>query len=120
MHYFGFIHGGIKVNVKTKKHNNSIGTSEPYSKALQNQSDDFHLLKLDWSSEKLIFYIDENEIFKYNKNESSKEEESWPFDKEFNILFSFTIENKFQYADHINTSEYVIDYVRHFRFNNNI
>ena len=77
-------------------------------------SDQFHVYAFDWSSEKMVFSVDDKVHYTYqpaNKNSST-----WPFDKEMYILLNIAIEPSI--SSGFTQSEMEIDYVR--IYNNNL
>jgi len=73
----------------------------------------FHLYAVDWTAEKMDFYIDNKLVYTFNPTD--KTEETWPFEQPFYILFNTAVGGNFggpKVDPSIFPQEFVIDYVR--------
>ena len=69
---------------------------------------DFHLYKLDWTAEKMVFSVNGAAHFIYEP--VFKDPETWPFDNELYLLINVAIENTIDPG--FETGQMEIDYVR--------
>ncbi|MFY8186968.1 MAG: glycoside hydrolase family 16 protein [Flavobacterium sp.] len=80
---------------------------------MSNIEQGFHLYAVDWTPEKMDFYIDNQKVYTFNP--SVKNEKTWPFDQPFYILLNVAVGGNFGGPKVDNTifpQEFVIDYVR--------
>ena len=117
MEHWGCNPGFVAANIHTKIYNHMIGTNKGNSIYIQNIFDDFHTYRLDWNANRLIFYVDNRQIFRYDNNENSYE--AWPFNNQFNIILNLAVDSKCAQGVDNNffPAEYVVDYVRQYEAN---
>jgi len=75
--------------------------------------DGFHTFAVDWSEEKIAFYVDHTLEYTYQPPYHTKE--NWPFDQPFYLLINLAIGGNFggpEVDDTIFPQEYIIDYIR--------
>ncbi len=76
----------------------------------------FHLYGIEWSSESIKFYIDNNLFYEATKGENGKDttNEGWPFEKPYYLILNLAIGGNWggDIDDTIFPSEMLIDYVR--------
>jgi len=84
------------------------GTVNHGGRSIATVSSEFHIYSLEWSSEKMVFKVDDVEHYTYNP--SVKNENTWPFDKEQYLLLNIAIEPGI--ASSFTKSTMEIDYVR--------
>lgn len=91
-------------------HGSSINTRKDVVKGIE---EGFHVYAIDWTKDKIDFYIDNNLFYSFlPKNKSV---EVWPFDQPFYMILNVAIGGNFGGAevdDSIFPQEFVIDYVR--------
>jgi beta-glucanase (GH16 family) len=89
-------------------HGNTINTKKT---KLEN-NDGWHIYACDWNEERIIFYKDEVEVYRFNP--AVKNDQVYPFRKPFYILFNMAIGGNF--GGDIDTAifpqTYEVDYVR--------
>ena len=76
--------------------------------------DGFHTYGVNWTADKIEFFIDGEAVFSYEAPET-KTPETWPFDQPFYILVNMAVGGNFggpKVDDSIFPQEYVIDYIR--------
>lgn len=69
---------------------------------------EFHIYKLEWTAEKMVFSVDDNIHYTYAPE--IKNASTWPFDSEQYLLLNFAIEA--QIEESFTEAEMEIDYVR--------
>lgn len=77
---------------------------------------EFHLYGIEWTSESIKFYIDNNLFYEATKGENGKDttNEGWPFEKPYYLILNLAIGGNWggEIDDSIFPSEMLIDYVR--------
>jgi len=71
-------------------------------------SSEFHVYTVEWTSEKMIFSVDD--VIHYIYNPAIKNASTWPFDAEQYILLNFAIQSNI--SSNFNQDTFEIDYVR--------
>jgi beta-glucanase (GH16 family) len=77
-------------------------------------SNQFHVYSLDWSSEKMIFSVDN--VIHYIYNPAVKNANTWPFNAEQYLLLNFAIQPNI--SANFNQDTFEIDYVRIYQESN--
>jgi beta-glucanase (GH16 family) len=85
------------------------GTINVGGQYLEGVSDTFHIYKLLWTPEKLVFSVDDKVHFSYNP--AIKDDATWPFDKDQYIIFNVAILSDIESTD-FTESSLDIDYIR--------
>lgn len=78
-----------------------------------NIEDDFHIFGIEWDRDKIEFYFDKNQVYRYIP--SPKSPETWPFNKPFFLIFNLALGGNFGGVldpDLEYPLDYIIDYVR--------
>lgn len=80
---------------------------------IKNIEEGFHVFAVDWSAEKMDFFVDDKLVHTYNP--AIKDDKTWPFDQPFYVLVNMAVGGNFGGPDVDNTilpQEYTIDYIR--------
>lgn len=81
----------------TEKYNHT--TKEEYHKEIEidNFSDSFQKITLDWEKDKITYLLNDEHIVTYNKGQNGLDEnhEGWPFDQEFYLILNLAIGGTF-------------------------
>ncbi len=91
-------------------HGNSINTKKT---KIENIEDGFHIYGIDWTKEKIEFFVDGNSVYTFNPEEKNKD--TWPFDKKFYLILNLAIGGNFggSIIDDSNLPQnFYIDYIR--------
>ncbi|HOK04569.1 MAG TPA: glycoside hydrolase family 16 protein [Victivallales bacterium] len=103
----GTIHGTVHfaINGKHKSKGGKFYTEKPF--------DDFHIYAIEWNSEEINFFFDENKYFSFNVSEADEENYN-PFREPFYILMNFAIGGTWggKIDDNILPQQFIIDYIR--------
>lgn len=73
----------------------------------------FHIFAVDWSKDKMDFFVDDRLVFTYNPE--VKNEDSWPFNQPFYIIVNVAVGGNFggpEVDDSIFPQEFTIDYIK--------
>ncbi len=115
MEFVGFDPNRIHANIHTKAFNHSIGTGKGASRRVDDPADAFHVYAVEWTENRLDFYIDEVRYFSYEKQEGYGNDE-WPFDKPHYLILNAAIGGSWGGQQGIDVNifptQYLIDYVR--------
>ena len=84
------------------------GTVNHGGQIIPTASSEFHLYTLEWSSEKMIFSVDD--VVHYTYNPAIKDSDTWPFDSEQYLLLNIAIQPSIEQS--FTQSAMEIDYVR--------
>ena len=84
------------------------GTVNKGGRTISTVSSQFHVYKLEWTAEKMIFSVDDIEHYTYNP--TVKNDDTWPFDSDQYILLNIAIESVIESG--FTSSAMEIDYIR--------
>ena len=84
------------------------GTVNHGGRTISTVSSEFHVYKLEWTAEKMIFSVDDIEHYTYNP--AVKNSDTWPFDNDQFILLNIAIESVIESS--FTSSAMEIDYIR--------
>ncbi|MCS7019118.1 MAG: glycoside hydrolase family 16 protein [Bernardetiaceae bacterium] len=106
----GFIHG----TVHTQAYNHIKGTQRGDTIYIPDCSENFHVYKINWTPEKIDWFVDDKKYFTfYNEKKSNQE---WPFDKPFYLILNVAIGGSWGGAQGVDDSIFPqrmeIDWVR--------
>ena len=104
----------IHANIHTKAYNHVKGTNKGNKITVEDPSKDFHIYAVNWSKEKMEFFVDDNLYFTfYNENKTTAE---WPFDQPFYLILNIAVGGGWGgqkgIDDSIFPQQMIIDYVR--------
>ncbi len=104
---------------------NTLGNSENPTRSGKEHvnTSEWHIYALEWDSVQIRWYVDNNQVFQYNKltdNSEALEQGQWPFDTEFYVILNQSVGNGSWAAtpDMSFTYETLFDYVRVYQFDN--
>jgi len=114
MEFVGFDPGVIHANIHTRKYNHVQKTGKGSQIKIPDASEAFHIYALEWSTERLDFFVDDHKYFTF-KNEGSGAD-AWPYDKDQYLILNLAIGGAWGGAkgidDAVFPQRYCIDYVR--------
>jgi beta-glucanase (GH16 family) len=115
MEYVGFDPHLIHANIHTGAYNHVRGTGKGNRIRIQNPYDRMRLYAVEWSAEKIDFFVDDQKYFTYEK-EPGAGEDVWPFDQPFYLILNLAIGGAWGGQKGIDESifpqRFEIDYVR--------
>ncbi len=115
MEYWGHNPKNIHANVHTNDYNHSIGKGRGGKIEVEKPWGDFHIYALEWYSDRLDFYYDT--VLYYSCKKKSEGIGEWPFDTPQYLLINLAlISDKNNIDNEIFPSNYLIDYVRFYKF----
>ena len=115
MEYVGFDPHVIHANVHTSKYNHVRGNGKGSRLRVEAPFSDWHTYALEWHSDRLDFFVDDNKYFTYAKEKDAKED-AWPFDQPCYLILNLAIGGSWGgqrgIDDTIFPQRFEIDYVR--------
>jgi hypothetical protein len=61
--HVGYDPGRVHANIHCQKYNHVLGTGKGNSIVINDPFNTFHTYKLDWNSQRMIFYVDDKQYF---------------------------------------------------------
>ncbi|MDR1524012.1 MAG: glycoside hydrolase family 16 protein [Tannerella sp.] len=115
MEYWGANPHSIHANVHTGDYNHTKGSGRGGHIVFENPWEDFHVFAVEWYENRLDFYFDK-ELY-YSCKKEGKGVGEWPFESAQYLLINLALTSGEGNIDHsILPAEYIIDYVRIYRF----
>ena len=114
MEHVGYEPNVVHGTVHTEAFNHSIGTQFGDQLTIPTAISDFHIYAIEWSEDKIDFYIDDNKYFTFNNVNLTYKE--WPFDKRFHLIMNIAFGGNWGGAQGIDNSIFPVqmdvEYVR--------
>ncbi len=111
LEYVGKEPNTIYTSLHTKaSHGNTINSKKT---KIENIEEGFHVYAIDWTKEKIAFYIDHKLVYTFQPKDKNKE--TWPFKQPFYLILNAAVGGNFggpEIDDSIFPQEFVIDYIR--------
>ncbi len=89
MEHVGYEPGKVHGTVHTEAFNHTIGTQKGGQKMVPDFSSDFHTYAIDWTAEKIDFFIDGDKYFTFAN--TGKGYKDWPFDQAFHLILNIAV-----------------------------
>ncbi len=89
---------------------NTLNTKKTVIKDIENG---FHIYGIDWTKDKIDFYVDEKEVYSFAPQDRSIE--VWPFDQPFYIIVNLAVGGNFggpEIDDSVFPQEFILDYIK--------
>ena len=104
----------IHANIHTKAYNHSIGTGKGSKITIPKPYDDFHVYAVEWTQEKMDFYVDDQKYFTYENEGTGRD--VWPYDQPHYLILNIAVGGAWGgqkgIDDGIFSQKMLIDYVR--------
>ena len=104
----------IHSTIHCKAYYHGQGTQKGGSVSLASPWSDFHVYACDWGPKRIVFFVDGDEIFRFDKE--ADDEDVWPFDNPHFLILNFAIGGGWGGVKGVDESvypqKYLIDYVR--------
>ena len=114
MENVGFDPDLIHANIHTKAYNHVQKTNKGNKIAVEAPGQDFHVYAIEWSREKIDFFLDDQKYFTY-ENEGTGDD-VWPFDKPHYLILNTAFGGTWGGRQGVDESalpiQFLIDYVR--------
>lgn len=115
MEYVGFEPNVIHANIHTGKYNHVRKTGKGSRIQIEKPYNTFHVYAVEWTPEKLDFFVDDKKYFTYAKEENAGDD-VWPFDQPHYLILNLAIGGAWGAQkgidDALFPARYEIDYVR--------
>ena len=90
MEHVGHDEGRIHGSVHTDSYNHIIGTQRTNSKLIKDVKTLFHIYSIEWSEQKIDFFIDDTLHYTF-QNDFSNDFRTWPFNERFHLLLNVAV-----------------------------
>lgn len=74
-------------SIHTESYNHVIGTQKTAERKTEGAQSDFHVYKLEWTSDYIQTYVDDVPLLRF-ENDGQGNVETWPFNKPFHIILN--------------------------------
>lgn len=114
MEHVGYDPGKVHGTVHTEAFNHSIGTQKGAQLMVSDFQNDFHVYAIDWTEEKIDFFIDGQKYFTFGNTGNDYKE--WPFSQPFHLILNIAVGGNWGGAKGVDASIWPqrmeVDYVR--------
>lgn len=108
----------IHCNIHTEAYNHKNGTNKGNTVTTSSPSQNWHIYSMEWDAEKVIFFLDGNQVFRFDNEHKSYKE--WPYDKRFHLLLNIAVGGSWGgeqgIDDGIFPQRMLVDYVRVYQY----
>lgn len=115
MEHVGFDPGVVHGTIHTESYNHIKGTQKEGKVTIPDVSEAFHVYGIEWTQDKMTFFIDNNRYFSVTKS-STDDFRGWPFDQRFHLIMNVAVGGNWGGMQGIDESIWPqrmeIDYVR--------
>lgn len=114
MEHVGFMPDSIFTTVHTQAYNHMKGTHKGKGTLVSKPDNDFHQYRVDWTRDRLEFYIDNRKVFTFANEHTGLD--TWPFDSRFYLILNLAIGGSWGGQKGVQPAAlpqtFLIDYVR--------
>jgi len=114
----GFNPKTVHANVHTTAYNHGLGTNKGDSAHIKNPIAEFHNYTIEWTPEKIDFYLDSTKYFSF-ENDNFGNPETWPFNEPQYLILNLAVGGMWGGMKGIDSTlfphKYYVDYVRYFK-----
>lgn len=89
MENVGFDPNKIHCNIHTDAYNHKMGTNKGNTVTTSSPSANWHTYSMEWDEDKVIFFLDGNQVFRFDNEHRSYRE--WPYDQNFHLLLNVAV-----------------------------
>jgi beta-glucanase (GH16 family) len=89
MEHVGFDPGVIHANIHTRKYNHAAKSGKGDKIVVPRVSEDFHVYAVEWSEERMDFFVDGKKYFTYENEKSGPD--AWSYDEPFYLILNIAI-----------------------------
>jgi beta-glucanase (GH16 family) len=113
MEHVGYDPNVVHATIHTDLYNGAEGTQKGSAVTVPDAFTAFHLYAVEWSPDRLDFYVDNTKYFSYY---SSSDYQAWPFDKKFYLIMNIAVGGNWGGVQGVDNTVFParmeIDYVR--------
>ena len=89
MENVGYEPGVVRASVHTEHNHRRRGNHNRRVAGVRDCHDEFHVYAVDWTSERLDFYVDDRKFYTYANDH--KGHAQWPFDEAFHLILNVAV-----------------------------
>ncbi|GAB3015654.1 glycoside hydrolase family 16 protein [Spirosoma pulveris] len=91
MEHVGFDEGVIHGTVHTEAYNHARKTEKGSATTLNDATTKFHLYAIEWTADKIDFFVDDHKYYSVEKSVLGSNEAQWPFDQPFFLILNVAV-----------------------------
>ncbi len=91
MEHVGFDEGVVHGTVHTEAYNHGKNTQKGNAVTISDVTAAFHLYAIEWTADKIDFFVDDQKYYTVQKSELGNTEAQWPFDQPFFLLLNVAV-----------------------------
>jgi len=114
MEHVGYMPDSVFCTIHTEAYNHILNTQKSKGAEIPDLDEKFHLYSIEWTKDKIDFFIDSSFVFSFNNEHKTYKE--WPFNQKFHLLLNVAVGGNWGGIGGIDTTgfprEMLIDYVR--------
>ena len=122
MEHVGYDEGVIHGTIHTHDYNHMDGTQQSGQITVEDAVDTFHVYAIEWSEDKIEWYVDGDKYFTYNNNGAGWT--AWPFDHPFHLIMNIAVGGTWGGAEGVDNTIFPqkleVDYVRVYKKRNQL
>lgn len=115
MEHVGYNQGSVHGSIHTETYNHVKHTEKTGIIAISDVADSFHIYAVNWSADKIEFFVDDTIYYVADRGKSDTYKE-WPFNKRFHLLMNIAVGGNWGGKEGVDESiwpqKMEIDYVR--------
>lgn len=120
MEHVGYDPNNIYITMHTDAYNHTKNTQKGATINLPSCTTDFHIYRIDWTPNAVTGFIDGNQVFVFNNEETGSA--AWPFDQRFHMMLNVAVGGDWGGAQGVDDSVFpagmLIDYIRVYKVTN--
>ncbi|WP_128543507.1 glycoside hydrolase family 16 protein [Larkinella soli] len=91
MEHVGFNEGKIHGSIHTDAYNHVRGTHKTGTTQLANATADFNVYAIDWTTDRIEFYINDRKYYSAAKKDLGSKVEEWPLDQPYYLILNLAV-----------------------------
>ena len=91
MEHVGFDEGVVHGTVHSEAYNHVKGTQKGGDTKLNDVTSAFHLYAIEWTADKIDFFVDDHKYYSVQKSVLGNAEAQWPFDQPFFLIMNLAV-----------------------------
>lgn len=91
MEHVGYDEGVVHGTVHTEAYNHNKHTQKGQAVTVKDVTTDFHLYAIDWTPDRIDFFVDKQNYYSVQKADLGPTEAQWPFDQPFYLLLNLAV-----------------------------
>jgi beta-glucanase (GH16 family) len=91
MEHVGYEPGVVHGTVHTEAYNHVLKTEKGGQTTIADASTAFHTYAIDWTRERIDFYVDDQKYYSFSKSVNGADHSQWPFDEPFYLILNVAV-----------------------------